>query len=97
MMRYQNNDGSWSIYPGGPGNVSLSVKCYSAAKLMGIGPADSAPGQMPRVGSCAWRRHSLQHLYQNVSLRLGPVRLRRRARHSAGDRSFSQVVLLQYL
>ena len=23
MMRYQNEDGSWSIYPGGPGNLSL--------------------------------------------------------------------------
>jgi squalene-hopene/tetraprenyl-beta-curcumene cyclase len=27
MMRYQNEDGSWSLYPGGPGNISLSVKC----------------------------------------------------------------------
>jgi squalene-hopene/tetraprenyl-beta-curcumene cyclase len=36
MMRYQNEDGSWSIYPGGPGNISLTVKCYSAAKLMGL-------------------------------------------------------------
>ena len=36
MMRYQNEDGSWSIYPGGPGNISLSVKCYSSAKLMGV-------------------------------------------------------------
>ena len=26
MMRYQNDDGSWSIYPGGEGNISLSVK-----------------------------------------------------------------------
>jgi len=49
MMRYQNDDGSWSIYPGGPGNISLSVKCYSAAKLMGIGPSD------PRLAKCrAW-------------------------------------------
>ena len=36
MMRYQNNDGSWSLYPGGPGNISLSVKCYFSAKLMGV-------------------------------------------------------------
>ena len=36
MMRYQNEDGSWSIYPGGPGNISLTVKCYSAAKIMGL-------------------------------------------------------------
>ena len=49
MMRYQNEDGSWSIYPSGPGNISLSVKCYSAAKLMGIGPSD------PRLAKCrAW-------------------------------------------
>jgi len=36
MMRYQNEDGSWSIYPGAPGNISLTVKCYSAAKIMGL-------------------------------------------------------------
>jgi len=36
MMRYQNEDGSWSIYPGGPGNISLTVKCYSSAKIMGL-------------------------------------------------------------
>ncbi|MHB8888444.1 MAG: squalene--hopene cyclase [Acidobacteriaceae bacterium] len=35
MMRYQNEDGGWSIYPGGPSNISLSVKCYFACKLMG--------------------------------------------------------------
>src|SRR5579862_2925037 len=46
MMRYQNEDGSWSIYPGGPGNISLSVKCYFSAKLMGIGPYD------PRLAKC---------------------------------------------
>ena len=46
MMRYQNEDGSWSIYPGGPGNISLSVKCYSAAKLMGIRADD------PRLAKC---------------------------------------------
>jgi len=40
MMRYQNEDGSWSIYPGGPGNISLAVKCYSSAKLMGISGDD---------------------------------------------------------
>ncbi len=40
MMRYQNPDGSWSIYPGGPGNISLSVKCYFSAKLMGIPAGD---------------------------------------------------------
>ena len=46
MMRYQNDDGSWSIYPGGPGNVSLSVKCYFSAKLCGL-TADA-----PRLIKC---------------------------------------------
>jgi squalene-hopene/tetraprenyl-beta-curcumene cyclase len=41
IMRYQNQDGSWSIYPGGPGNISLSVKCYSSAKIMGLKADDS--------------------------------------------------------
>ncbi len=46
MMRTQNEDGSWSIYPGGPGNLSLSVKCYSSAKLMGL------PASDPRLARC---------------------------------------------
>lgn len=40
MLRYQNEDGGWSIYPGGPSNISLSVKCYFACKLMGMKPED---------------------------------------------------------
>ena len=46
MMRYQNADGSWSIYPGGPGNISLSVKCYFSAKLSGLAADD------PRLVKC---------------------------------------------
>jgi squalene-hopene/tetraprenyl-beta-curcumene cyclase len=46
MMRYQNEDGSWGLYPGAPGNISLSVKCYFSAKLMGIGADD------PRLVKC---------------------------------------------
>src|SRR5579859_3028885 len=46
MMRYQKDDGSWSLYPGGPGNVSLSVKCYFSAKLMDI------PATDPRLAKC---------------------------------------------
>jgi squalene-hopene/tetraprenyl-beta-curcumene cyclase len=38
ILRYQNADGSWSLYPGGPGNISLAVKCYFACKLMGQSP-----------------------------------------------------------
>jgi squalene-hopene/tetraprenyl-beta-curcumene cyclase len=46
MLRVQNADGSWSIFPGGPGDISLSVKCYSSAKLMGLKADD------PRLARC---------------------------------------------
>ena len=46
MLRYQKEDGSWSLYPDGPGNISLSVKCYFSAKLMGI------PAQDRRLAKC---------------------------------------------
>src|ERR1700748_3262757 len=36
LLRFQNEDGSWNPYPGGPGNISLSVKGYFACKLMGM-------------------------------------------------------------
>ncbi len=41
IQRYQNADGGWSIFPGGPSNISLSVKCYLAFKLMGWSPEHS--------------------------------------------------------
>jgi squalene-hopene/tetraprenyl-beta-curcumene cyclase len=40
ILRYQSADGGWSIYPGGPSNISLSVKCYFACKLMGMSADD---------------------------------------------------------
>jgi squalene-hopene/tetraprenyl-beta-curcumene cyclase len=36
VLRCQQTDGSWSLYPGGAGNISLAVKCYFACKLMGM-------------------------------------------------------------
>ena len=35
-------DGGWSIYPGGPADVSASVKAYFALKLVGHSPDDPA-------------------------------------------------------
>lgn len=35
IIRFQKEDGGWSLYPSGPSNISLSVKCYFAFKLMG--------------------------------------------------------------
>jgi squalene-hopene/tetraprenyl-beta-curcumene cyclase len=53
ILRCQNEDGSWSLYPGGPGNISLAVKCYFACKLMGMGADD------PRLVRC--REWTLAH------------------------------------
>src|SRR6201994_1770340 len=36
ITRKQNEDGGWSIYAGGPSNISASVKAYFAYKLMGF-------------------------------------------------------------
>ncbi len=35
ILRHQNEDGGWSLYPGGPSNISYGVKAYFALKLMG--------------------------------------------------------------
>ena len=35
ILRHQNEDGGWSIYAGGPSNVSVSVKAYFGLKLVG--------------------------------------------------------------
>jgi squalene-hopene/tetraprenyl-beta-curcumene cyclase len=35
ILRHQNEDGGWGLYPGGPSNISYGVKAYLALKLMG--------------------------------------------------------------
>jgi squalene-hopene/tetraprenyl-beta-curcumene cyclase len=39
ILEHQDADGSWPIYPGGPSNVSVSVKSYFGLKLAGY-PAE---------------------------------------------------------
>lgn len=46
ILRHQNEDGGWSLYPGGPSNVNYGVKAYLALKLMG----DTA--DMPHMVKC---------------------------------------------
>jgi squalene-hopene/tetraprenyl-beta-curcumene cyclase len=36
ILNHQNEDGGWNTYPGGPSNVSASVKAYFGLKLAGI-------------------------------------------------------------
>jgi squalene-hopene/tetraprenyl-beta-curcumene cyclase len=40
ILRHQNADGGWSLYPGGPSNVNYGVKCYLALKLTGWTASD---------------------------------------------------------
>jgi len=38
ILRNQNEDGGWGIYPGSPSNISASVKAYFGLKLTGYKP-----------------------------------------------------------
>jgi squalene-hopene/tetraprenyl-beta-curcumene cyclase len=42
ILRHQNEDGGWSIYAGGPSNISASVKAYFGLKLVGYKPEHPA-------------------------------------------------------
>ncbi|MGZ3381020.1 MAG: squalene--hopene cyclase [Isosphaeraceae bacterium] len=42
ILDHQLPEGGWSIYPGGPAEVSASVKAYFALKLVGYSPDDPA-------------------------------------------------------
>lgn len=42
ILQHQNEDGGWSIYAGGPSNISATVKAYFGLKLAGFGADDPA-------------------------------------------------------
>src|SRR5512142_2812613 len=42
ILQHQNADGGWSIYEGGPSNISASVKAYFGIKLAGYPQGHSA-------------------------------------------------------
>ena len=52
MLNVQLAEGGWSIYPGGPVDISASVKAYFALKLTGHDPA-SEPMQRARAAILA--------------------------------------------
>ena len=49
ILRFQNEDGGWPIYDGGPSNISASVKAYFALKMTGYVPGDRV---MVRARKC---------------------------------------------
>jgi squalene-hopene/tetraprenyl-beta-curcumene cyclase len=38
LLKLQKTDGSWPVYFGGPGNVSVTIEAYFALKLAGLNP-----------------------------------------------------------
>ena len=40
MLTRQNDEGGWAIYPGGPSELSATVKAYYALKLTGLSTDD---------------------------------------------------------
>ena len=73
ILRHQNEDGGWSIYPNGPSNISLGVKAYFALKLMGWSPEHPVLAKARHLDPCQRRRDRVQHVYQDLSLLPGPV------------------------
>jgi squalene-hopene/tetraprenyl-beta-curcumene cyclase len=47
LLEQQGPDGAWRLYPGGPPELSSSIKAYFALKLAGI-PADAPPMRRAR-------------------------------------------------
>lgn len=42
LLSQQQSDGSWTIAPDYPGDVSMSAECYLALKILGVSPDDPA-------------------------------------------------------
>ena len=81
MARYiedrQLEDGGWAIYPGGPTDVSASVKAYFALKLTGIDRRPSGDVAGAAGDSAGRRRSRVQQLHAVLPGAPGPDQLRR--------------------
>ncbi|MGQ9503409.1 MAG: terpene cyclase/mutase family protein [Thermogutta sp.] len=49
LLETQTPEGGWALYPGGPIDISASVKAYFALKLAGYSPSDQALRRAARV------------------------------------------------
>jgi squalene-hopene/tetraprenyl-beta-curcumene cyclase len=66
LLASQLPDGGWAIYPGGPVDVSASVKAYFALKLTGHDPTSAALVKARRAIATAggpWRVNSFTRFY----------------------------------
>ncbi len=67
IMARQLPNGGFNIYPGGPADVSASVKAYTALKLAGMKPESEA---MERLRNCILRLGGIQGANSYVKINL---------------------------
>ncbi len=76
MARYirdhQLENGGWAIYPGGPTDVSASVKAYFALKLVGANPDELGDGASPAGDSGRGWGGGMQQLHAVLPGAAGP-------------------------
>ena len=63
LLERQLPDGSWPIYYGGPGDVSITIEAYFALKLAGADPAIAAHDARARVHPRPRRPRRAAHLH----------------------------------
>ena len=73
-------DGGWSNYPGGPVDLSVSVKAYFALKLAGHDPEAPYMQRAREAILAAGRGGRLQQLHEVLPRAARPVPLRATAR-----------------
>ncbi len=90
-------DGGWANYPGGPAEVSVSVKAYFALKIAGRRGRRAAHGAGRRRDPRARRGGDDQQLHAVLPRAARPVPVRRVPVGAAGDDAPAALVLLQHL
>ncbi len=69
----QSEDGGWAIYPGGPTDVSASVKAYFALKLAGVSPDDPSMQRARRAILAAGGAHACNSFTRFYLALLGQI------------------------
>ena len=73
ILRHQNEDGGWSIYPGRSVEYELRREVLLRAEADGMVGGASGDGEGAEEGAGAGRRGGVQHVHEDVSVRAGAV------------------------
>jgi squalene-hopene/tetraprenyl-beta-curcumene cyclase len=73
ILDRQDADGGWAIYPGGPIEISASVKAYFALKLVGYSPDDPALVRARRAILAAGGAHACNSFTRFYLALLGQI------------------------